>query len=55
MYITKQTQRIKTMVTKNIEKLKEIASNHSYETALALCSIRLAVIIVTLVTLVSIG
>lgn len=43
------------MVTKNIDKLKEIASNHPYGTALALCSIRLAVIIVTLVTLVSIG
>ena len=43
------------MVTKNIDQLKEIASNHPYETALALCSIRLAVIIVTLVTLVSIG
>ena len=42
------------MITKNIKKLKEIASNHPYETALALCSIRLAVIIVTLVTLISI-
>lgn len=38
-----------------INKLKEIASNHPYETALALCSIRLAIIIVTLVTLISIG
>lgn len=38
-----------------INKLKEIASTHPYGTALALCSIRLAVIIVTFVTLVSIG
>lgn len=53
--ITKQTQRIKTMIEKKINKLKEIASNHPYETALALCSIRLAVIIVTFVTLISIG
>ena len=43
------------MVKKNINKLKEISSNHPYETALALYSIRLAVIIVTFVTLVSIG
>lgn len=43
------------MITKKIDKLKEIASNHPYETALALCSIRLAVVIVTLVTLISIG
>ena len=43
------------MVTKNINKLKEIASNHPYETALALCSIRLAVIIATFATLISIG
>ena len=43
------------MTTKKINKLKEIASNHPYETALALCSIRLAVIIVTFVTLISIG
>ena len=43
------------MITKNIDKLKEIASNHPYETALALYSIRLAVIIVTLVTLIAIG
>ena len=42
------------MITK-IDKLKEIASNHPYETALALCSIRMAVIIVTFVTLISIG
>ena len=43
------------MITKNIDKLKEIASTHPYETALALCSIRLAVIIVTFVTLIAIG
>ena len=43
------------MITKKIDKLKEIASNHPYETALAFCSIRLAVIIVTFVTLISIG
>ena len=43
------------MITKNINKLKEFVLNHSYETALALCSIRLAVIIVTFVTLISIG
>lgn len=43
------------MITKNIDKLKEIASTHPYETALALCSIRLAVIIATFVTLISIG
>ena len=43
------------MIEKKINKLKEIASNHPYETALALCSIRMAVIIVTLVTLISIG
>ena len=46
---------IKTMIEKQINKLKEIASTHPYETALALCSIRLAVIIVTFVTLISIG
>ena len=43
------------MITKKINKLKEIASIHPYETALALCSIRLAVIIVTFVTLIAIG
>lgn len=43
------------MITKKIEKIKEIASNHPYETVIALCSIRLAVIIVTFVTLISIG
>lgn len=43
------------MITKKINKLNEIASTHPYETALALCSIRLAVIIVTFVTLISIG
>lgn len=44
------------MITKNIEKLNEIASTHPYETtALALYSIRLAVIIVTFATLISIG
>ena len=38
-----------------IKKLKKIASNHPYETtALALYSIRLAVIIVTFVTLIAI-
>ena len=37
------------------DRLKEIASTHPYETALALCSIRLAVIIVTFVTLIAIG
>ena len=53
--MTKQTQRLNTMITKNINKLKEIASTHPYETALALCSIRLAVIIVTFVALIAIG
>ena len=43
------------MIEKKINKLKEIASTHPYETALALCSIRMAVIIVTFVTLISIG
>ena len=44
------------MITKKIDKIKEIASTHPYDiTALALYSIRLAVIIVTLVTLISIG
>ena len=43
------------MIEKKINKLKEIASTHPYETALALCSIRLAVIIATFVTLISIG
>ena len=43
------------MITKNINKLKEIASTHPYETALALCSIRLAVVIVTFVALIAIG
>ena len=43
------------MITKNINKLKDFASTHPYETALALCSIRLAVIIVTFVALISIG
>ena len=42
------------MITKNIDKLKEIASTHPYGTALALYSIRLAVIIVTFVTLIAI-
>ena len=43
------------MITQKINKLNEIASTHPYETTLALCSIRLAVIIVTFVTLISIG
>ena len=43
------------MIEKKINKLNEIASNHPYETALALCSIRLTVIIVTFVTLIAIG
>ena len=43
------------MIAKKINELKEIASTHPYETALALCSIRLAVIIVTFVALISIG
>lgn len=43
------------LITKKINKLKELASTHPYETALALCSIRLAVIIGTFATLIAIG